>query len=72
MYNPHQVPPEPRVSEKGERPISVLSFWTSEGLTQAESLSLRRGIVMSMGDFQEMLSQAILVGIILVGRFGRI
>ena len=33
-------------------------------------LSLRRGILMSIGKFPESLSQQILVGIILVGRLG--
>ena len=33
-------------------------------------LILRGGILMSIGDFPESLSQAILVGIILVGRLG--
>ena len=44
------------------RPISVLRFWISEGLTQAE------GILMFIGDFPEVLSQRILEGIILEGR----
>ena len=29
--------PEDRAVRGGQRPISVLRFWTSEGLTQAES-----------------------------------
>ena len=42
----------------------------SEGLTQAESFSLRGGILVPIGNFLEVSSQRILVGIILVGRLG--
>ena len=40
------------------------------GLDSSIILILRGGILMSVGDFLESLSQAILVGIILVGRLG--
>ena len=40
------------------------------GFDSSIILILRGGILMSIGDFPECLSQAILVGIILVGRFG--
>ena len=43
------------------RPISELRFWTSEGLTLAESQHLRGGIPRPTVDFPESLSQRILV-----------
>ena len=51
-------------------PIAVLRFWISEGLTSSRILILRGGILMSIGNFPEILSQAILAGIILVWRLG--
>ena len=51
------------------RPILVLTLWTSEGLTQAILIS-RGGIPMSIGAFPESLSQAMLVGVMLVGGLG--
>ena len=45
----------------------ILDF---RGFDSSTFLSLRGGILMSMGDFGEMLSQAMLVGRILVGRLG--
>ena len=52
------------------RPISVLRFWISEGLTSSRISIIRGGILMSIGNFLEILSQAILAGIILVWRLG--
>ena len=53
------------------RPISVLTLWIPEGLTDSSIiLILRGGIPRPIGDFPEILSQAILVGIMLVGRLG--
>ena len=43
------------------RPVSMLTLWISEGLTQAKCYS---------AVFREDLSEAILVGIMLVGRLG--
>ena len=40
------------------------------GFDSSRILKLRGGIIMSLGNFPERLSQAILVGIILVGRLG--
>ena len=54
----------------GLRPISALSFWISEGLTQSYNITLRGGTIMSIGDFLESLSQAILEGRFLAGRLG--
>ena len=54
----------------GVRPISALRLWISEGFTQAESEFVRGGIPRPIGNSPESLSQAILVGIILVGRLG--
>ena len=51
------------------RPISLLRFSMSEGLTQ-QNLNLSGGILMSIEISPEVLSQQILVGIILVGRLG--
>ena len=48
-------------------PTSIVEF---RGFDSSIILILRGGILMSIGDFPEMLSQAILVGIILVGRLG--
>ena len=45
----------------------ILDF---RGFDSSIILILRGGILMSMGDFPESLSQAILVGIMLVGRLG--
>ena len=42
----------------------------SGGFDSSRILMLRGGILMSMGNFPECLSQSILVGIILVGRLG--
>ena len=52
------------------RPISVLRFWTSEGLTQAESSSQGVELPRPAGDLLEGSSQRILAGTILVGRLG--
>ena len=43
------------------RPISVLRFWISEGLLKY-NLDAKGGSFISMGNFPESLSQAILVG----------
>ena len=45
----------------------ILDF---RGFDSSTILILRGGILMSVGDFPESLSQAILVGITLVGRLG--
>ena len=51
------------------QPISILRFWISEGLFDSSRiLNIRGGIPRPIGDFPESLSQAILAGIILVGR----
>ena len=52
------------------RPISVLRFWISEGLTQAESQVLGPGIPRTLDNFPEILSQRVFVGTILAGRLG--
>ena len=46
---------------------NILDF---RGFDSNINLEFKGGILMSMGNFTENLSQAILVGIILVGRFG--
>ena len=51
------------------RPISVLII-DFRGFDSSIILIIRGGILMSIGDFPESLSQAILVGIMLVGRLG--
>ena len=51
------------------RPIPVLRFWISEGLTQAEYY-FKCGILRPIGNSLEMLRQLILVGMILLGRLG--
>ena len=51
------------------RSISVLRFWTSEGLAKNIMLRLSGGILMSIVSSPDFLSQRILVGIIL-GRLG--
>ena len=48
-------------------PTSIMDF---RGFDPSIILILRGGILMSMGDFPESLSQAILVGIMLVGTLG--
>ena len=49
-------------------------LWTKildfSGFDSSRVLSVRGGILLPIGDFPESLSQAILVGIILVGRLG--
>ena len=52
------------------RPISRLTIVDLKGLDSSIILILRGGILMSVGHFPESLSQAILVGIILVGKSG--
>ena len=52
------------------RPISQLTLWISQGLTQALILNLRGEIPRRIGDLPDNLSQAMLVEIILVGRLG--
>ena len=56
------------------RPISVLRFWNSDGLTQQNinCIICKGGIIMPIGNFPEMLSQRNLAGIILVGRLGNV
>ena len=44
--------------------------WDFRGFDSSIILILRDGILISIGDFLDCLSQAILVGIILVGRLG--
>ena len=60
---------EPRTRES-IWPISVLTLWIFRGLDSSITLILRGGILMSIRNFPEILSQAILVGIMLVGRLG--
>ena len=43
------------------RPVSVTKVMDIRGFDSGRILSLRRGIIVSIGDFQEILSQAILV-----------
>ena len=52
------------------RPISVLRFCSSEGLTQAQFVVLWGAMFMFIGDFPEVVSQQIFAGTILVGRLG--
>ena len=52
------------------RPISVLTCMDFRGFDSSIMLNVRGGILMSTGDFPESLSQAMLVGIMLVGRLG--
>ena len=52
------------------RPVSVLRFRISEGLTQAESSFLGVGILRPTGNLPEIMSQRILVARILVRRLG--
>ena len=52
------------------RPISSTNIMDFGGFDSSMILILRGGILMSIGDFLEDLSQAILVGITLVGRLG--
>ena len=64
-------PLQPSVYPNPTRPISVLRFWTDfRGFDSSRILSARGGILVSMGNFLEILSQQILVGIILVWRLG--
>ena len=48
-------------------PTNIMDF---RGFDSSIILILRSGICMSIGDFPESLNQAILVGIMLVGRLG--
>ena len=48
-------------------PTNIMDF---RGFDSSIILILRGGILMSIGDFPESLSQAILVGVMLVGRLG--
>ena len=48
-------------------PTSIMDF---RGFYSSIILMLRGGLIMSIGDFPESLSQAILVGIMVVGRLG--
>ena len=52
------------------RPISLLTLWVSEGFHSSIMILLMGGILMSMGDFPESLSQAMPVWTILAGRLG--
>ena len=52
------------------RPISVLRLWISVGFDSSGILVVRGGTPRPLGNFPESLSQAILVGTILVGRLG--
>ena len=56
------------------RPTSVFStkIVDFKGFDSSKILMLRGGLLMSTGGFPEMLSQQILAGIILAGRFGPI
>ena len=56
-----------RVPDTANLRTKILDFG---GFDSSRIFSLRVGILMSIGDFPESLSQAILVGIILVGRLG--
>ena len=48
------------------RPISLLTLWICEGLTRAEGVEFS----CPYGEFPESLSQAMLVGVMLVGGLG--
>ena len=48
-------------------PISIVDF---RGFDSSRILNLRGGILRPIGNFPEILSQAMLVGVILVGRLG--
>ena len=52
------------------RPISLLTLRVSGGSDSSTILILRGVIPRSMGNFPESLSQAMLVGVMLVGRLG--
>ena len=49
------------------RPTNIVDF---KGFDSNIILTLRGGILMSIGDFLQSLSQAMLVGVMLVGRLG--
>ena len=55
------------VYDTANLPTNIVDF---RGLDPSRILNLRGGILMSVGDFLESLSQAMLVGIMLVGRLG--
>ena len=62
------VPPSPsELPRYGNLRTKILDF---RGFDSSRILSLRGGILMSLGHFPEMLSQRILAGILLVGRLG--
>ena len=56
--------------EAGCTPNLPTNIVDVRGFDSSTILILRGGILMSIGDFPEILSQTILVGIMLVGRFG--
>ena len=61
----------PRPLSLVERPISLITkILECRGFDSSRILISRRGIFMSLGNFPEVLSQRILVGIILVARLG--
>ena len=61
-------PPAPERS--GIRPILVLRFWILRGFDSSIISISRGGLPRPIGDFPKSLSQAILAGIISVGRSG--
>ena len=63
-YDVTKLPPAPCTAN---RRTKTLDF---RGFDPGRILILRGGILMSIGNLPEMLSQRILVGIILVGRLG--
>ena len=57
-------------SQHDVSPISLLTLWISGGFDSSIILIQRGGIPRPIGDFPDSLSQAMLVGVMLVGRLG--
>ena len=71
------MPPKERqttIASQASRQLATANLRTKildfRGLDSSRILILRNAILMSMGDFPDILSQEILVGISLVGRLG--
>ena len=60
----------PGVPDKSDTPSFRTKTLDFRGFDSSIILDLRGGIIISIGNFPEMLSQQILVGMILVGRLG--
>ena len=70
--NPLQLfgPRGPEQVQDGQSPIRGSQILDCRGFDSSRILILRGGLLMSIGNFQEVLSQRILAGILLVGRSG--